>query len=356
MDPLVFIASLAILIFVHELGHFLSAKRLGMYVEELAIGFPPRIFARKIKETLYSLNLVPLGGFVKIFGEHEVDLTELKRSDPDYAQKVNKAFYNQPGWKRTVVLFSGVSMNFIFGWLIISLVFVRGVAVPGEEVKIVEVAEDSPAEKAGLVEEDRILQVAGEEIDSSQKLIDVIDENLEEEVLLLVERDSKRLEVALIPRREPPPGQGAIGVVVTDFVVRKYSVSQAPWLGLKESVRISKFFYQEMGKAIKSILRGERPGIDVSGPVGIYSAYKETQGFFEKLLLTGLISLNLALINILPFPALDGGHLLFIVIESTTGRRVSTRTKQRLTVIGLAILLGLLTLVTVKDILMIVAK
>lgn len=356
VDPLVFIVSLAVLIFIHELGHFLTAKKLGMYVEELAVGFPPRIFARKKKETQYSLNLLPVGGFVKIFGEQESDVDQLERSDPDYKAKTQKAFYNQPNWKRMIVLLAGVGMNFIFGWLIISLVFVRGVAVPGEEVKIVEIAKDSPAVKAGLAKDDKILKVGSKKILSAEDLVEAVNENVSKTVKLLVVRKDEQFLVQLVPREQPPPGQGAIGVVVTDFVIKQYSIVQAPWLGLKESVRISKFFYREIFRAVGQLISGERPEIDVSGPVGIYSAYKESQGFFEKLLLTGLISLNLALINVLPFPALDGGHLLFVAIEGTTGRKVAARTKQRLTVIGLTILLGLVALVTVKDILQIIAE
>ena len=103
MDPIIFIVALAILIFVHELGHFLTAKKLGMYVEEFSIGFPPRLISKKIKETLYSLNLIPIGGYVKIFGESENDVGELTEDDPDYKAKEKRAFYNQPNWKKNVV-------------------------------------------------------------------------------------------------------------------------------------------------------------------------------------------------------------------------------------------------------------
>lgn len=344
MDPLVFIVALAFLIFIHELGHFVAAKRLGMYVEEFAIGFPPRVWGKKIAETLYAINAIPIGGYVKIFGEDEAQLSSKERKDP-------RAFHNQPSWKRLVVLLAGVVMNFIFGWFVISAVFTQGVAVPTDKVKVVNVAAESPAEEAGIVENDIIVAADGDKIDSSEKLIDVTSEKLEEEVSLTLLRGGKELSVKLVPREDPPAGQGAMGVVVSDFEEKKYSLVEAPWLGLRESVRISKFFYQELFGGVKRLVSGERPEVAVSGPVGIYNAYRERQGFFEKVLLTGLISLNLALLNIIPFPALDGGHLLFVVLEAVTGRRISTRKKQRMTYAGLIILLVLLALVTVKDVL-----
>lgn len=355
MDPIVFILALALLIFVHELGHFLTAKKLGMYVEEFALGFPPRVAAKKFKETVYSLNLIPIGGYVKIFGESEQEIKEADEDDPDYKKKLSRAFYSQPRYKRVIVLLAGVGMNFLFGWLIISLVFVRGVAVPGDRVEVVNVAGTSPAAEAGLRKGDIIMRVDGATVETSEELIDSVGEGAErgEAVRIVWQRDGKEISSEIVPRADPPAGQGAIGVVISDFVEKKYSIVEAPWMGLTESVRISRFFYSELIGGVGRFVSGEPAEVAVSGPVGIYGAYQEREGLFEKLLLTGLISLNLALINILPFPALDGGHLLFIGIEAIIGREISIRRKQRLTYAGLLFLLLLIGLVTVRDILMI---
>jgi regulator of sigma E protease len=351
VDPIVFIISLAILIIIHELGHFITAKKLGMYVEEFAIGFPPKLIKKKIKETVYSLNLIPIGGYVKIFGESEGDKLALPKNDPDYKEKISRAFYNQSSLKRVVVISAGVFMNFVFGWLIISFVFTRGVMVPSQDVEVVSVAKESPASSAGIKKNDIIKKVADRDIKSSEELIDAINIYLDKKIDLVLSRGNKRVQTSLTPRKNPPAGQGAMGVVISDFKQKQYSYIEAPWLGLKESINISRMFYTEMFKAGSSVLTGKKPELKVSGPVGIYNAYSETQGFFEKLLLTGLISLNLALINIFPFPALDGGHLLFIGIEAVTRKKISTKIKQRITYAGLVMLLLLLALVTVKDVL-----
>lgn len=350
MDPIIFILALAVLIFIHELGHFITAKKLQMYVEEFSIGFPPRILSKKIKETLYSLNLIPIGGYVKIFGESERDVSDLTKDDPDYNLKKKRAFYNQPGWKKIIVLLAGVSMNFLFGWLIISLVFVRGVSIPGDEVKVINVASKSPAELAGIKEGDIILLVKDEKITSSEKLIDRVEKYADKKVELVLLRDKTQIVVTLEPRGNPPAGQGSMGVVISDFVEKKYSIIEAPWLGLKESIFISGTFYSQMYEGLKNVITHQGPGVEVSGPVGIYNVYSQRQGIFEKLLLTGLISLNLALINILPIPALDGGHLFIVLFEEITGRQISASKKQRLTYAGLITLLALLAFITVKDI------
>ena len=350
MDPIIFIVALAILIFIHELGHFLTAKKLGMYVEEFSIGFPPRLISKKVKETLYSLNLIPIGGYVKIFGESEADLGDLTKADPDYAPKKKRAFYNQASWKKILVLLAGVGMNFLFGWTIISLVFVRGVSVPGEEVKVINVAIASPASAAGIVKGDIIVSVGKEKIISSEELIDEVSEYLDKQVELVLLRDNAEVFVTLEPRSNPPAGQGSIGVVISDFTEKKYSLLQAPWLGLKESIYISGTFYSEMYRGLSNVITHTGPGVEVSGPIGIYNAYSQRDGFFEKLLLTGLISLNLALINILPIPALDGGHLFIVLYETITRRKISTIKKQRLTYAGLITLLALLVFITVKDV------
>jgi len=350
MDPIIFIIALAILIFIHELGHFLTAKKLGMYVEEFSIGFPPRLISKKVKETLYSLNLIPIGGYVKIFGETEGDIDELTKEDPDYELKKKRAFYNQANWKKITVLLAGVFMNFLFGWLIISLVFVRGVSVPGDEVKVINVAQLSPAQEAGILEEDIIVSVADETIESSEELIDEVQQYLDKTVQLVLLRNGTELKVNLTPRSNPPAGQGSIGVVISDFTQKKYSLIEAPWLGLKESIYISKTFYTQMYRGLSNVITRSGPGVEVSGPVGIYNAYSQREGVFEKLLLTGLISLNLALINILPIPALDGGHLFIVIYESITRRQISTIKKQRLTYAGLITLLALLAFITIKDV------
>jgi len=377
----VFIFVISILVLVHELGHFLAAKKFGIKVEEFGIGLPPRIWGIKKGETIYSINWLPIGGFVKLFGEEgEEDARgtwqgagSKKKRDSGHAlsatsYELKRAFFLRPIWQRAVVLLAGVTMNFLLAIAILSFLFTQGVFVPTDKVTIEKVEENSPAEEAGLEEGDIIkklqisktpkLQTEEIEIKSAEKLINFTKEHLDEEIELIVLRGNEELTVKIIPRKEYPESQGPMGIAITDFEERTYPWYKAPFWGTYEAFKLSWVLIKGVGRTLWRLITFQPIKEEVAGPVGIAQITGKAVKFGKMavLELLGLLSLNLAVVNILPFPALDGGRLLFIGIEATTGKKIRTKWERIAHQIGMAILLALILLVTINDVLRIVRK
>jgi len=363
---------------IHELGHFITAKKLGILVEEFGFGLPPRIWGKKIGETTYSINWLPIGGFVKLYGE---DAEEPRTKDQELSTKDKKssefsvlssqlekrAFYSRPVWQRIVVLVAGVAMNFILGIVIISYLFTQGVMVPTDRVHIEKIVSGSPAEVAGLKEKDVILKLRTKnqelktidtEIKKSEDLIDTTKEHLGQQIILVVEREGKELELTLTPRKDYPADEGPMGVTISTYEEKKYSLAQAPILGTKEALILSWELVKGIGTTIWKLISFQPVSKDVAGPIGIAQITGEAVKFGQNavLELLGLLSLNLAIVNILPFPALDGGRLLFVLIEGATGRRLKATWERYVHQIGMAILLALILLVTINDLIRIIGK
>lgn len=363
---LVFFLVLSVLVLVHELGHFLAAKKAGIKVEEFGFGLPPRIFGVKKGETIYSINWLPIGGFVKLYGEDEADFTSdggrLKRSGSHDSSEVDglksRAFYAQPKLTRAIVLLAGVLMNFLLAVLIISYIFTQGVLAPTEKVAIKRISQNSPAQGAGLKVGDIVLKVNGVAIKSPDQLISVTGKHLGEKVTLEISRcptlaTCYLLLTILVPRQNPPPNEGAMGLAVSNLEEKKFLWYQAPFSGTVEAFKISGMMIMEIGKVLWKLITFQPVGGEVSGPIGIAQATGEAVKFgpMAVLQLMGLLSLNLAVVNILPFPALDGGRLLFVVIEGVLGKKVKPVLERMTHQIGMVILLGLIFLVTLNDLL-----
>lgn len=324
---------LSILILVHELGHFLAAKKFGLLVEEFGFGLPPRIWGKKIGETIYSLNALPIGGFVKIHGEDGLE----KREDA-------RSFTGLKIWRRTIILFSGVFMNFLLGWLVISIVFMSGIP---QTVLITEVVQDSPAAEIGLAPGDRIANFS-----KMDEFIGYVNENKGKAINLEIERLDKSFTVQATPRLNPSEGQGALGVALAEGGSPKMGVFEGFYEGLKTSAEIIKSIFLALFGLIKSAIVGKASLESVAGPVGIVkiTAQAGSLGFVYLLQLLALISLNLAVINIIPFPALDGGRLLFLFIEKIKGSPLNPKFEKFSNAAGMALLLLLMLLITIKDI------
>ncbi len=351
MYILVFIVILAILVIIHELGHFIAAKKQGILVEEFGIGFPPRVWGFKRGETLYSINLLPIGGFVKVYGEeyHEEDT----HVDPKLK---DRAFVYKKPWQKAIVIVAGVVMNFLLGWILISYLFTQGVPTPTNNVLVDAVSAGSPAAQAGLKQADQILQITHKgksySIKSPDDLVKYGHQFAGEPVVFVVERDNQPRQITITPRKNPPAGQGALGISITSYIERKYPWHEAPVYGLIHAATITSAIATELGKTLLKVVTGDGAKVDVAGPVGI-AQYTGTAIKFGKnavLELMALLSLNLAIINILPFPALDGGRLVFIVYEWVTRRQVNKAFEQRVNMAGMVILLGLAALITVSDV------
>lgn len=328
MAILSFLIILSILILVHELGHFLMAKRYRIKVEEFGFGYPPRFFGVKKRGTIYSLNFLPFGGFVRLKGE---DLAAGKNS-----------FAGKPKRVRSLVLLAGVAMNFLLGVVLFAVIYTRlGIPEKVDYLVVIDVAKDSPAEEAGIKLEDKLI-----DFKETDKFIDFINEHRGKEVRLRL-KDGR--EVLVVPRlaEDTPQGQGALGVAIINVDVVLYPIWQRPfrgmWFGLKEAVGWGKEILWSLAKINAK---------DVAGPIGIYEISKDVtkQGWIAILRFVAILSVNLSILNLLPLPALDGGRLIFIGIEAVMKKRVKPEWEQMIHLAGIALLIGLMVLVTINDV------
>ena len=348
IDILRFLLGLSVLVFVHELGHFLAAKRAGIKVEEFGIGFPPRILKKKIGETLYSLNLFPIGGFVRLYGE-EKNVEEDK----------DRAFYHKSTLARAGVVVAGVVMNFLFAILLFSAVsWISGVPRNAGFVRIEEVNTGSPAAEAGLNAGDKILSVAGQTVTKNTEFISKIEENRGKEIELVVENASgAKQTIKTTPRpNNPSQTEGALGVIISDQILVKPPLHERPFISLQEGAKTTWGWVLLTINGLKSTIgqafQGDVPQ-DLAGPIGIYQITNKAAeyGLVALLSLWGILSVNLAILNIAPFPALDGGRLVFIIAEAIFGKRVHAKVEYFINMTGFALLILFLLWVTRQDIL-----
>lgn len=354
---LVFILVLGVLVFVHELGHFLVAKKIGVRVEEFGFGLPPRIWGVKRGETIYSLNWLPIGGFVKLAGEDMEEPSSVNHSAgkaaPEISQnEIKRNFWARSKKERAAILLAGVTMNFVLGVAIISFIFTQGVFVPTDRVHIEKVLANTPAALAGLSTGDVIVSFGGVKISTSGDIINTAKKFSGQPVEMIVLRNQSQLHVQIIPRKDPPKEEGPMGIVISNLEEKKYPWYQAPFYGTIEAVKMSLMMLTVLLSLVWRIITFQKVGVEVAGPIGIAQATGEAIkfGYMAVLQLMGILSLNLALINILPIPALDGGRLLFVVLEKFLGRKVKPRAERIVHQVGMAFLLGLIVLVTINDI------
>lgn len=368
---ILFILVLALLIASHEFGHFIVAKLSGMRVDEFALGFPPKIWSKQIGETKYSINLVPFGGYVKIFGE---DPTEEIKQSSDY----KRSFGARPKWHQALVLLAGVTCNFILAWFLFSIGFISGLPVstgffagseniPGAQLVVTGVMPGSPAEEAKLPAGSQIVEVAEK---GGEKLTSPTVSQMQE---FIASRSGKTLEVSylakpnfktidqsaiqkteLVPKDGVVTGKAAIGVSMDMVAIIKQPFYKAPVTGLVFTANMTKYTAEALWGFGKQLFNGGQKAAlaQVTGPIGLVGLVGEAgkMGFIYLLTFTALISINLAVINVIPFPALDGGRLLFLLIEVITRRPIKPIVANVANLIGFALLMLLMIAVTVKDV------
>ena len=335
------ILGIAVIIVIHELGHFLAAKFFKVRVEEFGFGFPPRLASVTRGETRYSVNALPFGGFVRLYGESSLD--EIQTA-PDR----DRGFLSQSARRRTAIIAAGVIMNFILGWFLLSLVFSIG-SPPA--LLISGIAPGSPAAEAGILAGDII-----QKFSAADDFIAAVNENKGVVMEIVIRREGSGAEgekrFTVEPRVLPPPGEGALGVIISETGIPKTpfpgSVIKALTVSGAAVFEILKALYQ----FIAGLFSGQGAAEQFVGPVGIFSVADQLSrlGPLYVIQLLALISLNLSVLNILPIPALDGGRLLFMVIEKIRGVRIAPHRESLAHAIGFIILILLMVTLTVRDI------
>lgn len=343
---LVFILVLSVLILVHEAGHFFAARRAGVKVEEFGFGIPPRVWGKKIGETVYSINLLPFGGFVRLHGENFEEEIEDK----------DRAFLNKSKIQRTAIILAGVVMNFLLAMAAFSLVYsFSGIPRETDKVKILEVTPASPAQEAGILEGDIVSTVGEEKIESISEFTKLIDEKKGEIVLLTVLRGEEEKKIRLTPRQDPPEEEGPLGVVISSTEIYYPPIWQRPFVGIYYGFQEAFFWAKTVLVGLADIFAGLARGVtpkEIAGPVGIYAITSEaaSAGILTLINFVGFLSVQLAILNVIPFPALDGGRLLFIGIEALFGKKVLPRIESIIHTVGMIILLLLIFAITFYDI------
>ncbi len=352
MSIIIFIIILGALIFVHELGHFLLAKKNGIRVDEFAIGFPPRLYSVTRGETKYSLNLIPFGGYVKIFGENPDD----ESLDPNRTD----SFINKSRWIQAAVLVAGVVFNVVFAWFLFFVISMTGAPavvtsensayIKNPQLVITEIFNDSPAVDAGLVAGDVIKKISNqkESFEGADLSPDIVKKIISESTgNVTMELADRKLEVT--PRTGVLGDTRAIGISMEKIGEQNLTLAQA----IPESFRMTWDSFKMVFTGLISMFAGDVSLKEVSGPVGIVKMVGSAAqfGLANLLAFTAVLSINLAVLNIMPFPALDGGRLLFLGIEGITRRRIKPVVANWVNAVGFMILIGLMILITVSDVL-----
>jgi regulator of sigma E protease len=379
MDILIFLGALSVLVLVHELGHFLMARWNGVRVEEFGLGLPPKIWGKRIGETEYTLNALPIGGFVRMYGE-EATFAENQSESQKLKVKSEEArsFAEKKPWQKFLIVVGGVMMNLVMAILIFTVVYsILGVPEERNEVKVIGVAKGSPAEEVGLKEGMVIKEVAGEKISKPNELIEKVAKFKGKEVELTVgvhgnapvqkgvggntpvqgeaKNDESLQKIRILVRENPPAGEGSMGVAISNVEMVKphwWELHKGVMAGFKEALFWGKVIAGGVGSMIKSLVGGQVPK-DISGPIGMYQAtsqIKQTQGLWALLHFFGVVSVNLAVVNILPFPALDGGRIIFVLYEMLTRKKANPRLEATINNVGMLVLLTLIVLITVGDV------
>jgi regulator of sigma E protease len=370
---LAIIPILGLLMWVHEFGHFITARRAGVVVEEFGFGLPPRIKGWRYNGVLYSINWIPFGAFVRMQGENgeaegtigTLGITPgsdgarhiLSGVDQPLPGSPEGSFANKTKLTRAIILAAGSAMNFLMAVIVFAFAYMTGWPTPiPDEVQIAEVAVASPAEAAGLQNGDLVLSVDGQGVGSIEDFQRLVRERVGGSVALEIRRGDQTVQTSMTPRTDPPPGQGAIGVKIQP---RTRPVAHPPlnsiWLGFQRATNVILFTLA----APLMVIQGSMPG-EMLRPIGLpgmaqvtsqaVEATRQSGYLYPLLVMTGTFSAGLAIANMLPIPALDGGRLFFIFIEAIRGRRISPERESLVHFVGIVVLIALMILIAVNDI------
>lgn len=358
MTVIIFLAVLAVLIFVHELGHFLFARMSGIRVDAFKIGFGPRILSWTRGETEYGLNLIPFGGFVKIHGENPDD-------ESMYGPDAKRSFANKNRFAQVAVLAAGVLFNFIFAWLIYVIVFASGVTATidgfdkyadyfkNERIMVTYVNPESPAAKAGLIMGDIVKSIDGVGKEKIADIQDSINASKGHSIQFEYMRGKESAVASVTPVVGLVEDKYAIGIAMSDVADLKLPFFTSIYEGAHYTLVTTKDTAVGLYTFFKNVFSGTANFSDVSGPIGIAGIVGNAAdlGFKYLLMVTAIISINLGVINLIPFPALDGGRILFVLVEGIVRKRIPVKFTNTVNAVGFVLLMALMVVVTYKDIL-----
>jgi len=364
-----FIIVLSVLVFAHEMGHFWTARKFGVKAEEFGFGFPPRIGgiykneqgqwktvwgSKEVKDapgTVYSLNWLPLGGFVKIKGENGDN-----EDEPD-------SFASKKIWQRAIMLSAGVVMNIVLAAVLFSFGFMIGLPqgveginpraiVSDQKVQIAQVLPDSPAKQAGLEMGDFVIGVNDNKFTTDEELQNFVGTRAGEELNYKISRGGEELSFKITPELREDTGRGGIGIAIATTGLVKYPWYMAIWEGIITTIFLTWAIMLAFYDLFKDLILGQGLSADIAGPVGIATITGRFahMGFIYLLNFTALLSINLAILNFIPFPALDGGRILFLIIEKIKGSPVKRELENVIHNTGFIILMLLVLAVTWRDV------
>lgn len=341
LNLIYFILILGIIVLVHEFGHFIFAKMFGIYVYEFAIGMGPRLFHFKKGETEYSIRAIPIGGFCSLAGED---------TDSDDKEKVpeDRRLQSKPVWQRFLVMFFGAGNNFILAFLVLFIIGLGWGAVTSKPI-ISELVSGNPAEKAGLQVGDYIKEINGNKVKTSDDVSIYLQvEDKSKPITFTIERDGKKLDIDVTPKKEEVDGSTVYRVgIISEGEVEKGFVASIKYAFTKMGA-----LFRQMVITFKGLFTGGLSVNQLSGPVGIYNIVGDQAeaGFQNILYLIALLSINVGFINLIPFPAFDGGRIVFLIIEKIKGSPVKPETENKIHTIGFILLLALMIYITFNDI------
>lgn len=343
-----FLLTFTLIVAVHEFGHYFTARLLGMKVLEFAIGFGPRLFGWTKGEIDYTVRAIPFGGYVRILGQDDFAIRQEGEGDP-------RAFTTKPWWAQAVVLVAGVTMNVVLALLVLTIAFTTGTTAATGDVRVDQIAAVSPAEKAGIQVSDIVRKIDGRTITRSADLVAYVRQRAqnESEVTLEIERNGRPIApIKATPRAEPPEGEGPLGIRLEDV---QGPVAVALPQAFGQAVQLSGDVVQQIAQLPGQLIAARGSGTggpQVGGPIQIFVVTGQVAQFgiptFLKLI--GVLSVNLAVLNIVPFPGLDGGRLLFVLIAGIFRRRLSPQLEAAVHAVGFVLLLLLLVVVSISDI------
>jgi len=349
ITTLAFVVALGVLVFVHELGHFLTAKRLGVKVLRFSIGFGPIIWRRQSGETEYALSAIPLGGYVKMLGE-DAD------GDPVPPEELPRAFSSQGPLRRAAIIFAGPATNFVFAFLVYALVFViAGAPIPSEEPRLGNVSALTAADRAGLHAGDLVKSIDGEAMGSWEQLAKTVRASGGRTLHLVIDRGGETIDVDVTPEEHDLPSLDG-GATERAWLIGVEPSRDWEAVGPLEGVRLAAV--QTGGTAV-AVLRGLVQMVsghvsvkELGGPIAIAQAAgrQARNGLVSFVMMLALLSINLGVLNLMPVPALDGGHLALISVEGALGRPLKPRALELAQQVGVLLLVSLMVFVFYNDI------